>query len=142
MRSKHVIWNKTCMRCSIQYCLFVQFWPGVFLVQCQENLFNDGAAIGATVYYRKINRSKKKLVKSDVLFYFYIFIWWIRTVLICQLSNKKLFKNDIIFRRHCTWFFPLQCCLESLWEHCTNFYLCNVVPRVLRQHWTGFFPVL
>ena len=93
-------------------------------------------------FYRKINQSKKKLVKSDVLFYFYIFIWWIRTELICQLSNKKLFKNDIIVRRHCAWFFPLQCCLESLWEHCTNFYLCNVVPRVLRQHWTGFFPVL
>ena len=22
-----------------------------------------------------------------------------------------------------------------------DFYLCNVLPRVLRQHWTGFFPV-
>ena len=23
-----------------------------------------------------------------------------------------------------------------------GFYLCNVVPRVLRQHWTGFFPAM
>ena len=34
--------------------------------------------------------------------------------------------------------FSMQYCLENIAQ---GFYLCSVVPRELRQHWTGFFPV-
>ena len=89
------------------------------------------------------------------------------------VQNKNC-RKVMLFRRHCTGFFPVLCCLESLGQHCTRFlpvqccpksikatlnrifscamlfwslldniaqgfYLCNVAPRVLRQHWTGFF---
>ena len=77
-----------------------------------------------------------------------------------------------VLRQHCTRFFPVQYCLEPLGQHCIGFDLCNVVPRaqeykdsseqdffpvhccleprgqhcinsaVLKQHWTGFSPVL
>ena len=36
-------------------------------------------------------------------------------------------------------FFPVQCCLKPLGQHCIELFLCNVVPGVLRQHFTGFF---
>ena len=60
--------------------------------------------------------------------------------------------------QHCTRILPVQCCPKSIktklngnfflcnvvWSLLDNntqgFYLCNVVPRVLRQHWTRFFP--
>ena len=35
--------------------------------------------------------------------------------------------------------FLMQCCLEPLGQHGKGFYLCNVVPRVLRQNCTGLF---
>ena len=59
--------------------------------------------------------------------------------------------------KHCTRFLPVQCCPKSikttmnkifflcnvvcslLGNIVQSFYWCNVVPRVLRQHWTGFF---
>ena len=61
--------------------------------------------------------------------------------------------------QHCTRFLHAQCCPKTIkttlnriyswvmffWRLLSNiaqgFYLCNVVPRVLRQHWTGFFSV-
>ena len=47
----------------------------------------------------------------------------------------------MLFRQQCTEF---SCTMlsESL-GHCITqgFYLCNFVPRVLRQNWTGFFSV-
>ena len=75
-----------------------------------------------------------------------------------------------VLRQHWTGFFPMQCCPKtgfSLVQCCPksikttlnkifssamlcgaswtilhkSFYLCNVVPRVLRQHWTGIFPL-
>ena len=36
-------------------------------------------------------------------------------------------------------FFPVQCCLKPLGQHCIELFLCNVVQGVLRQHFTGFF---
>ena len=50
--------------CSVQSCLFVQCWSGIFLVQCRENLCNVGSAVAATNYYRKINRSKIKVAEK------------------------------------------------------------------------------
>ena len=51
----------------------------------------------------------------------------------------KLPESDhMVFRRHCTGFFPVQCSLEPLKQYC-GFFLCNIVPGVLRQHCTGFF---
>ena len=57
--------------------------------------------------------------------------------------------------QHRTRILPVQCCPESiktrlnsifsvssLLDHISQgFYLCNVVPRVLRQHWTVLCPV-
>ena len=37
--------------CSVQSCLFVQCWLGIFLAQCSGNLFNVGAAFAPTGYY-------------------------------------------------------------------------------------------
>ena len=37
--------------------------------------------------------------------------------------------------------FSVQCCLGPLGQNFTKILLCNVVPRVLRQHWRLFFPV-
>ena len=51
-----------------------------------------------------------------------------------KFAEKWCYSDDIGF-------FPVQCCLESLGQHCTEFLLCNVVPRVLRHYWTGFFHV-
>ena len=37
-------------------------------------------------------------------------------------------------------FFHVQCCLAPLGNNIAQrFYLCNVLPSVLRQQWTGFF---
>ena len=48
----------------------------------------------------------------------------------------------MLTRRKCTGF-PVQSCLESLGWHCTRFLpvVSSIVPRVLRQHWAGFFHV-
>ena len=61
--------------------------------------------------------------------------------------------------QHCTRFLPMQYCPKSIkttlnkifflfhvvWSQLDSIaqsvYLCNVVPRVLRQHWTGFLSV-
>ena len=36
-------------------------------------------------------------------------------------------------------FFPVECCLEPLGQHCIEFFPCNVVQGVIRQHCTGFY---
>ena len=107
-------------KCSVQSCLFVQSWPGNFLVQCRENLCSVGAVFAATGYYQKINRFKIKI------------------------AEKWCYSDDIGF-------FPVQCCPKSITTllnrifscgmFSQGFYLYNVVPKVLRQHWTGFFPL-
>ena len=61
--------------------------------------------------------------------------------------------------QYCTRFLPMQCCPNSTETTLKRifscallsgasraslhriFYLCHIVPRVLRQHWTWFFPV-
>ena len=42
-----------------------------------------------------------------------------------------------VLRQHCTWRFPLQCCLEPLGQLAQGFDLCNVASKELRQNWTG-----
>ena len=49
------------MFCFVQPCLFVQSGHRIFLVKCQGNLCNVGAATG---YYQKINWSKIKFAKK------------------------------------------------------------------------------
>ena len=90
--------------CSVQSCLFVKFWPEIFLVQCRENLCNVGAAFAATGYYQNINRFKIKIAK------------------------KWCYSYDIALG-----FF--------LGNTAQGFCLCNVVPRVLQNYWTGCFHV-
>ena len=130
-------------RCSVQSCLFVQSWPRNFLVKCRENLCNAGAAFAATGYYQKINRFKIKI------------------------AEKSCYSDDIGFfpvlssleslGQYYTEFLPAQCCPKGIttflnrifscemfpggsWKTLHKFfYLYNVVPKVLRQHWTGFF---
>ena len=41
----------------------------------------------------------------------------------------------MLLRRHCTGFFPVQCCLESFWKHCTRFLPVQCCPKSIK---TGF----
>ena len=79
-----------------------------FFVQCRGNLFNVGAAFSANGYYQKNNRSKIKIAE----------IW-------CYSDD-----NALGFLCNVVW--------SLLGNIAQGFYLCNVVPRILRQHWTGF----
>ena len=65
----------------------------------------------------------------------------------------------MLFRRHCTGFFPVECCLESLGQHWTGFLVVQYCPKSITtllnrifscemlsgascgQHCTGFLPV-
>ena len=49
---------------SVQYCLFVQCWPGSFLVQCREDLCNNNTVFAATSYYKKINQFGIKIAEK------------------------------------------------------------------------------
>ena len=49
----------TLFRTILSFC-----WPENVLVQCQENLCNDGAAFTATRYYQKINWFKIKIAEK------------------------------------------------------------------------------
>ena len=51
-------------------------------------------------------------------------------------------KKDLIYINGVPGLFPVQCCLESLGQHCIGFCLYHVVPIVLRQDWTKFFLVM
>ena len=58
--------------------------------------------------------------------------------------HKVFFPHNVVpkvSRQLWTGFFPVQCCLELLWQQYLGFYLCNVFPRVLKQYWTGIFLV-
>ena len=50
--------------CSLQACLFVWCWPGIFLMQCQLTFNNVGVAFAATRYNYKINWSKMKIARK------------------------------------------------------------------------------
>ena len=71
--------------------------------------------------------------------------------------NLWFFPVHAVMCGACTKFLPEQCCPKSIkttlnrifsyemlsgdsWDS-QSFYLCNVVPRVLRQHWIRFVPV-
>ena len=51
-------------RCSVQSCPFVQCWPGIFLVQCQEKLCSVSAPFAAPGYCQNINRFKIKIAEK------------------------------------------------------------------------------
>ena len=153
-------------KCSIQSCSFVQCWHGIFLVQCQGNLCNVDVTFAANCYCQKINWFKIKIDEkwcySDetALVFFLCNVVW---SLLGNSAQGFCLSNVVprVLLNFWTDFFHVQCCLEPLREHCTRnvencarllsvqicpkkitgFYLCNVVPRVLRQHWTGFFLV-
>ena len=97
---------------SVQYCLFVQCWPGSFLVQFREDLCHNNTAFAATSYYKKINQFGIKI------------------------AEKLCYSDGITLG-----FFPVRYCLESLGNIGQSFYLCKVVPIVLRHYWIGFFHV-
>ena len=110
-----VSWHRKCIYLcirSVQSCLFVQCWPGIFIVQCQGNFCNVGAAFAATGYHQKINWFKIKIAKG-----------WCCT--------------DVI----ALGFFLCNVVWSLLGNTAQGFYLCNVVPRLLQQHRTGFFPL-
>ena len=94
---------------SVQSYLFVQCWPEIFLVQCLGNLCNVRKAFAATGHYQKLNLSKIKIAQK-----------WC-----CSDKNALSF-----FLRNVVW---------SLLSITQGFYLCNVVPRELWQHWIGYF---
>ena len=47
----------------------------------------------------------------------------------------------MLFRQQCTGFFPCAMLLEVTWAILHRVYLCNIVPKELRQHWKVFFLV-
>ena len=71
----------------------------------------DVAAVAATSYYRKINWSKK----------------------------KNLQESD--FETTLLWLFCCAMLSGFSWTTLHKVFSCAIVPRVLRHHWTGFFPV-
>ena len=50
--------------CSVQSCIFVQCWPGIFLMQYRGNLCNVGTALAVTGYYKK--KKKKNQCKMKI----------------------------------------------------------------------------
>ena len=118
------------MGCSLQYCIFVQCCPGVFLVQCQWNVKN---AATAGVYYQKIIWSKIKIARKwlDV-----VQCW---TVQRCLKSLEKkcieffyvqYFRSSINTLLHSV--FSVQCCLEPLAQHCIGFLSVKCCSRSIR----------
>ena len=101
-RKKKFEFEQSSRRCSVQSCLFVQSWPGVFLGQCRGNLCHVGAAVAAN----------RLLSKNQ------------------PIQNKICGK--VMFRRHCTVFFLVQCCLESLEHHCTRFLPMQFCPKSIK----------
>ena len=121
-------------------------WPGIILVQCRGSLCNVVTTFGATGYYQKINRSKIKIAEKDVaqktihlpfscrIFYgvpgYYT---GHLAVKYCPSSIKTTLNSSFssAMLSRATW--------TTLYKDFV--YLCNVVPRVLRQNWTRIFPV-
>ena len=74
---------------------------------------------------------------------FAVLVWHLQQLVVTKkFSGPKynLPKSDqMFFRQHYTGFFPVQRCLGVFWVTLQSFYLCNVVPRVQKQHWLGVF---
>ena len=59
---------------------------------------------------------------------------------IIKKKKKHLSNSDVVQTKiHCV--FSCAMLSEVFWAILHRIYLCNVVSRVLRQHWTGFFHV-
>ena len=54
-------------------------------------------------------------------------------IYLCKRNDQTLFRQTL------PRFFPVQCCLEPLRQHCIGFFLRNFAPGVLRQYCTRFF---
>ena len=112
------------MFCFVQPCLFVQSGHRIFLVKCQGNLCNVGAATG---YYQKINWSKIKFAKKwcsdDIgLGFFLCNVVWSLLGNIAQgfyLWICSVVPSVLI--HHWTGFFLVHCRLEPQIQYCTRF---------------------
>ena len=64
---------------------------------------------------------------------------WVSRTLLDRVFTCVTLSQEYLLRQHWTEFFPMYFCLKPPGQQIPQgFYLCNVVPRVLRQHWTGF----
>ena len=54
-------------------------------------------------------------------------------IYLCKRSDQTLFRQTL------PRFFPVQCCLAPLRQHCIRFFQFNFAPGVLRQYCTRFF---
>ena len=140
----------------MQSFLFVQCWPGIFCEQCRRNLCNVGAAFATTSYYQEINLPKIKIAKKwycsdDIALGFSCAtlpgVSWaiLHQVFTCPNYQKiKRSKIKIVKKWCCSdnnaLGFSYAMFPGTSWAilHQVS-HLCNVVLRVLRQHWTGFF---
>ena len=112
------------MFCFVQPCLFVQSGHRIFLVKCQGNLCNVGAATG---YYQKINWSKIKFAKKwcsdDIgLGFFLCNVVWSLLGNIAQgfyLWICSVVPSVLI--HHWTGFFLVHYRLEPQIQYCTRF---------------------
>ena len=148
--------------------LFRQQCFGIFLVQCCQE---SGATLQVQSSY--LCNVVVKIIKTKLKM-----IFLVEYYLESQGQHYIGFFQSIVvpgvLRQHCKIFFPVQCCLEPLEQHCTTFcemvfqqpatffkealtkmfscqfcknfkntfsYGTPVAASVLRQHWTGFFPV-
>ena len=106
--------------CSIQSCLFVQGWPRIFLVQCQQNLSNVSVAFAATGYCQKINWSKIKIAKK------WHYSDW---------TFSCAFMSGVTEGQHC------NVVPGVLRQYCKGFFLAQWYPEPQGQHCTGILPV-
>ena len=91
-------------------CLFVQCWPRIFLVECQENFCNVCAVFTATGYYQKLTRPKQKLPYSD------------------------------LFRRHWLGFFSRAVSSGAFWATLQRFLSVRYCPKSIKTTLNRSFP--
>ena len=118
-------------------------------MECRKNLCNVKATFAATGFYQKINRSKKtkKITKKwccsddDALMFFPCSVIWISWALNRVFTCAMLFREYHHNIEHD--FFMCNAVWSLLNNTAQGFYLwlCNVVPRELRQQGKEFFLV-
>ena len=101
---------------------------------------------GKNDYYQKINRFKIKIAEKwcysyDIGFFFLCNVVWsllvniAQSFCLCNVVSKSITK--LLSR-----ILSYEMFSEGSWttRFTQDFYLRNVVPRLLRQHWAGFIP--
>ena len=139
--------------CSAQSCLFVQCWPGIFLVQCQENLCNFGATLAATSYYQKINWFKIKIDENwcysdDIALGFFLcnVAWSLlgniaQGLCRCNVVSRVLATTlNRIFS--CAMLSGASWCLVPLEQHCTRFLPIQCCPKSMKTTLNKIFPAM